>query len=283
MHSSAVTRLAAVRFSVCDKERVGSSGMRQPQPLQAWKLGALLRAENEGLAVRGDGVAIITIDGQAKLIGTATEGVQLDWELDCAMHSRRCTSNCIRSEHDLVCRYCTDQADLLEGLRAPSQHERSFFAAMAALQLDARLRPEVQPAWWHGCVDFLDAPTGLLIQVDGEGHFQKTFCNLPRSQVLRRDVDMCVTAWRAGCMLARVHHRDIATGAGPQLIARLMREPRAGPLIVLSAHYNLSNPTPKRGFESQLVLMCALAARLQCLGACVMCSDTRKQVWFEPA
>lgn len=257
--------------------------MREPRPLQAWKLRALLRAENEGLAVREDGVVTLAVDGHTRLIGTATEGVHLDWVLACAFHMRRCTPNCIRSEHDLVCRYCTDRAELIEGKRAPSVHERGFFAEMAALQLDARLRPELQPAWWPGCVDFMDAATGLLIQVDGEGHFQKTFCNLPRRQVLCRDLHMCVKAWHAGRVLLRVHHLDVHTGAGPRLAARLMREPRAGPLIVLSAHYNLSNPTHTRGVGHQLKLMCALAAHLQRIGACVMRSDACKHVWFEPA
>lgn len=262
---------------------MGSGGVREPRPLHGWKLRALLRAGNEGLTVREDGVVMLTAQGQTTLIGTATEGVQLDWELDCALHLRRCTSHCIRCEGDLVCRYCTYQADLLEGQRGPSTHERSFFAAMAALQLDARLRPELQPAWWHGRVDFLDAPTGLLIQVDGEGHFQKTLCNLPRRQVLCRDVDMCVEAWRAGCVLARVHYLDIPTGAGAQLAANLMREPRAGPLLVLSAHYNLSTTTHTHGSQSQLALICALASRLRRMGACVLRSDSRKQIWFEPA
>lgn len=262
---------------------MASGGVRGPRPLQEWKLNALVRAENAGVAVRGDGVATYTSDGQTMLIGTATEGVQLDWELDCGVHARRCTSHGIKCEEDLLCRYCTDPADMIGGRRGPSTHERGFFAAMAALQLDARLRPELQPAWWHGCVDFMDAPTGLLIQVDGEGHFQKRFCNLPRGQVLSRDVAMCVEVWRAGCVLVRVHYRDIPSGAGPNLAARLMREPRAGPLIVLSAHYNLSNPAPTHGFEPQLVLIRELASRLQCMGACVVRSDARKQVWFEPA
>lgn len=257
--------------------------MREPRPLQEWKLGALLRAQNEGVTVRADGVVVLTAGGACTLVGTALEGVQLDWMLNCGVHMRRCTPHAVKSERDLVCRYCTEDADLFEGQRAPTKHERAFLNGMALLQLDTRLRFEVQPRWWRGCVDFVDGPTRMLIQVDGEGHFQRTLYNVPSSQVLHRDADMCEAAWREGCVLVRVHHRDLPTGAGQRLAARLMREPRAGPLLVLSAHFNLPNPTPKHGFTKQLQLLSTLTSRLTAPTGVVMRSDAHKHIWIQPA
>lgn len=259
---------------------MASSGVREPRPLASWRRRALLDAGNEGLAVREDGVVTLTTDGHTSLIGTATEGVQLDWMLDCGAHARCCTPHAVTSKSSLVCRYCTDAADLDEGRRGPSTHERAFFSAMVALRLDTRLRAEVQPPWWHGCVDFVDARSGLVIQVDGEGHFQKKISNVPCAQVLRMDLDMCEAAWQAGCVLLRVHYSDIPGGGGADLAKALMTNPLSGPLVGLSAHYNLPMPPSTLAIKARLALIRQLAARLNRVSACVPCSDFAGRLWF---
>lgn len=257
--------------------------MRRPAPLPDFMRSAAMDGGNPGLTIDGEGVMVLQANGTSTDIGVATEGVQLHFLLDCGKHLRFCTPHAINRQMDLVCRFCTPPEALeAEGLQSPSSHERAVFDALHTLGLSAGLRFEARLACWHGRIDFVHHPTAALIQVDGQVHFCGTMYNVPLATRRKRDVAMCEAAWREGRVLVRVHWRDADGGGGARLVADVLRGIAAGrawgPLLVLSAGYNLPPiSTPRRPGR----LLSLLAALTEALPAAAH-SDKQGRLWFEP-
>lgn len=267
----------------------GRGGVRRPGPLPAWKAAALRGARNEGVEVREDGHASMLADGSCTPIGTATEGVQLHWLCGCGVHSRYCTPHTLSSPLDLVCRFCESAAGLkAAGVSPASSHERRFMQCMGSAGLGRQLRPEVLLPFWHGRIDFVHFPSRVLVQVDGEHHFQRRLFGVPAGSHRSCDADMCLASWRAGFVLVRVHHLDLGPpGAATALVAQTVRAATAdlaGPLLVLSPSYGLSHPTARSGaLARQTALLHTIDQRLRDAGfSAAFYSDRRRCIWIGP-
>lgn len=248
--------------------------MPLPKVLPHWLMHAAERAGNPGFKVAPEGWGVIEMNGQEIRLGLQKEEVKIDLMLDCGVHMRYCTVNAIGVKKDLLCRYCHSNDELMAvDKRPPSRYERLFFEAMQDKGLAGGLRPEVhlgvQLGGWSGLIDFYDRSSGVLVQVDGEQHFTKTWWCVPRTQVMEADVNMCMHAIRAGRVLVRVHYRDVLSGGGPRLVAEVMKEATAksrGHLVVLSSHFNLSDPTNTKTVAKQQRFMVALEVNLRTAG-----------------
>lgn len=192
-------------------------------------------------------------------IGCATECVQLHFLFSCGEHMRHCTPHAVKSPIHLVCRYCADEEELEDArLARPSKWERAVFEALCDRGLGAGLRPEARLAHWHGRIDFMHHPSGVLIQVDGEGHFQERMYNLPRTAHMSHDLSMCKWAWEEGRVLVRVHYRDVAAESAALLIARTIKAASREsnrPLLVLSPAFNPPNPNNPKTMHKQMTLL----------------------------
>jgi hypothetical protein len=105
-----------------------------------------------------------------------------------------CTPATIQQHIDLICRYCASE-EALKTLHKtiPSQYERSIVHVFEALGWDALWRPEVRHERWNGAIDFYFPCYRLLVQVDGEQHFQKRMHGVPLGQ--QRHADLRMNAW----------------------------------------------------------------------------------------
>lgn len=210
----------------------------------------------------------------------------MEMVLDCDVHRRCCTIHAVGKPEDLMCPYCSSNEQLAAaGKRRPSSYEREFHSGLTDLGLGARLRAEEVVRGWGGRIDFVDRVSGALFQVDGEGHMLKRLYGVPVSGQLGKDVEMCMQAMKEGRVLVRVHYRDVQNGSGVRLAAETMQQAAnglAGPVLVLSSCFNLSDPTNIKTVQRQLSLLYALtdALRAERLRFS-MYSDAYKQIWIK--
>lgn len=225
---------------------------------------------------------VLEANGAAIDVGCATEGVQLHFVLGCGAHLRYCTPHAVNSPTDLICRHCASEKELEAArLQRPSEWERDVFKALCSSGLGAGLRPEARLELWHGRIDFLHHPSGVLIQVDGEGHFQSRVHNAPKSQLLERDWEMCRAAWENGRALVRLHYRDIAAGATARIVSSAVAAASARgkqPLLVLSPGFNL----PPQSKDKSNYKQTSMLARLANLQHASMRSDADRMIWIQP-
>lgn len=216
-----------------------------------WMLAAALHGANAGLQVEGDGVATLPQGGARRPIGRATEGLQLHWVLHCGAHLRLATPKAIHSPAALRCKFC-DRADpaVPPGPHNPSDPEARMFAALCVRGLAAALRPEVRVPGWHGRVDLMLWPTQVLVQTDGPQHCTGRMHASPASAQMGADGACCVSMWRRGRVLVRVHWADPTPNVGAALVARVHAQAAAGfngPALILSPTLNTQRLRPPPG------------------------------------
>lgn len=230
-------------------------------------LQGLRHALNPGLRIGADGVLMLLEGGTWVCVGAGTEGVRLHWLLECGVHCVWRTPHAVAAAGELVCRFCLcDQLLRQRGLWPPTLCERRLFWGLQRYGLDGGLRPQVVVDWWPGRVDFGHHPSGVLIQVDGPGHFCGSTYGLPAAAYRRRDVSMCASAWRAARILVRVHHLDLESGTGERVARDVIAAAAAGlpgPLLVLTPHYSAPRAPHPRCSRKQLLYVRELSAALQ--------------------
>jgi hypothetical protein len=226
-------------------------------------------------------------DCAAVEVGRTTEGLKLDFELDCGLHCRRCTPNAVREPRQLMCRFCCTDQELKRAKRdRPSAFERTAFRLFAALHPAREWRWQVCPPFASGRpkpFDFLHAPTATYIEVDGRHHFYGGIHNVPTAEQQRVDVEMMAAVWRLGAALVRLHYHDLAGAAGAAdatvRAALDRRGRRGGPLLVLSPCYN---PGPAVARGRVLDPWCFIAELSGLLGGARRHIDDAGRVWFVP-
>lgn len=261
--------------------------MPKVKPLDPRIASAIERAGNPGFRVTAEGFGQLERDGQVIRVGVDKEEIQLEMVLDCDVHRRCCTVHAVGEPEDFMCPYCNSDEQLVAaGKRRPSSYEREFHSGLTDLGLGERLRAEEVVGGWSGRVDFVDRVSGAGFQVDGEGHMQKRLFGVPVSGQLEKDVEMCMQAMKEGRVLVRVHYRDVQNGSGVHLAAEIMRQAAiglAGPVLVLSSCFNLSDPTNSNTVPRQLGLLYALIKALRAKRIPFsMYSDACKQIWIKP-
>lgn len=281
MNSRVVVALAG-RFLFPRLTYVAGDGRRVPGRLPERLRSALSGGGNEGVVDAGDGGLYVWCGGALTFIGVATEGLLLDWMLDCGRHRRRCTPHGMAPAHSLVCRYCARPSTLVcMKLKPPSHHERSAHQLLAILGLGAALRPETRLPGWPGALDFFLPAPRLAIQVDGEGHFTKRMFGEPTAAQRATDLRMAAWAWQQGLALLRVHHADVSTHLAPLIGS--MHTHRAAhpttPLLVLTCSFAMGAATSQPGTCPAACYIEALARTLP--DACARTGPVAS-LWFVP-
>lgn len=178
-------------------------------------------------------------------VGNWTEGVQVDFELSCRRHVRRCTPNAVRDKKQLLCPLCSSAAVLKRAKkRGLSQPERNACALLFDLRQAREWRWQVCPPLKSGkqwVFDFMHAGTGILYEVDGKQHCVGGMHGVPAAEQQRRDIEKMRDVWVSGGLFVRMHHADLGAGGARTAILHAFAHKEAGstgPLVVFSPSYN---------------------------------------------
>lgn len=150
-------------------------------------------------------------------------------------HFRYCTFRHLQNHNDLFCQFCQHGTTKWTGPgKTPvPQCEVDAMLAWRQLRLDYAVACQVDLEFWHGRVDFYHMPTKLVVQIDGNSHFEGSHHIMPWEQ-LAMDVKCCAAAWKRGVRMLRIHHEhaDMKT----PMLAAVKRQCRS--FVMLTHEYH---------------------------------------------
>lgn len=170
---------------------------------------------NSGVVQHGKQLYVTHADGTERRLCSSLQGHKLALACTCSKgHVRYSTPNSVRSLAALLCQYCHHGTPAWREARRRRVHrsEKKGMQALKSEQLDTRVACEVRLQFWHGRVDFYDIPSKTAMQADGEKRGAKLQSKLPGKQ-LQLDLRCCISAWREGVRMLRLHTEDSNWGA----------------------------------------------------------------------
>lgn len=169
---------------------------------------------NTEVVQRGQKLYVQLPDGSEKQLCCSMEGHKFALACTCGKgHVRYSTLNSVRKENSLMCQYCQHGSTAWREAhkRRVCPSERKAMQALKDEGLDTRVACEVSLPFWHGRMDFYDIPSKTAMQADGGRRGAKRHSHLPGKQ-LHLDLECCVSAWKDGVRLLRLHSKNANWG-----------------------------------------------------------------------